>query len=91
MLFRSATPVDLPILVVSGSTNPVGRDGAGVREVVTAYRRAGVQEVSLCRCHKDTLIFWPVNIAQWIARSPYENGVRCNRRTGRRSSPKMPR
>ena len=25
----------------------MGRDGAGVREVVTAYRRAGVREVSL--------------------------------------------
>ena len=43
----AATPVDLPILVVSGSADPVGRDGAGVREVVTAYRRAGVREVSL--------------------------------------------
>ena len=43
----AATPVDLPILVVSGSADPVGRDGAGVREVATAYRRAGVREVSL--------------------------------------------
>ena len=43
----AATPVDLPILVVSGSADPVGRDGASVREIVTAYRRAGVREVSL--------------------------------------------
>ena len=33
--------------MVSGSADPVGRDGAGVREVATAYRRAGVREVSL--------------------------------------------
>jgi alpha-beta hydrolase superfamily lysophospholipase len=41
-----ATPKDLPLLVVSGQADPVGGMGAGVRQVVQAYRAAGVKDVT---------------------------------------------
>lgn len=41
-----AVPADLPILVVSGGEDPVGGSGRAVAEVATAYRRAGVRDVT---------------------------------------------
>ena len=43
----AAAPVEVPVLVVSGSCDPVGRNGAGPRAVASAYWSAGVREVSL--------------------------------------------
>ena len=40
-------PKDLPILVVSGTNDPVGNFGRGVRQVYDAYRSAGIQDVSI--------------------------------------------
>ena len=43
----AAVPHDLPILVFSGSVDPVGDAGKGPREVAEAYRSAGVADVTL--------------------------------------------
>ena len=40
-------PKALPILVVSGTDDPVGNFGRGVRQVYDAYRSAGIQDVSI--------------------------------------------
>lgn len=42
-----ATPPDLPVLVTSGTADPVGARGAGPRQVAGGYRRAGVRNVAL--------------------------------------------
>lgn len=43
----SSTPADLPILLVSGSKDPVGgKDAKGVREVAARLRTVGVREVT---------------------------------------------
>jgi len=41
------TPTDLPILLVSGSRDPVGGQGAGVWEVAQRYEAAGVWDVTV--------------------------------------------
>ncbi len=43
----AAVPRDLPVLVFSGSADPVGAGGKGVREVAEAYRSAGVSDVTM--------------------------------------------
>ncbi|MFW5470661.1 alpha/beta hydrolase [Knoellia sp. CPCC 206435] len=43
----AAVPRDLPVLVFSGSADPVGGGGKGVREVAEAYRSAGLSDVTL--------------------------------------------
>jgi len=43
----AAVPRDLPVLVISGSLDPVGADGKGPREVAEAYRSAGVSDVTV--------------------------------------------
>ena len=40
-------PKDLPLYVFSGDRDPVGENGAGVRRLVVAYRRAGLSQVTL--------------------------------------------
>lgn len=40
-------PKDLPILVISGSEDPVGGFGSGVRQVYETYRAAGIGDVTL--------------------------------------------
>ncbi|MBQ6679441.1 MAG: lysophospholipase [Lachnospiraceae bacterium] len=40
-------PKDLPILVVSGANDPVGEFGKGPRMVAEAYRKTGLQDVTL--------------------------------------------
>lgn len=45
---RSSTlPSDLPLLIVSGSSDPVGANGKGVRKVYEMYKRAGISDVTL--------------------------------------------
>ncbi len=41
------TPKDLPMLLVSGTDDPVGANGRGPREVAAAYRRAGLKDVTV--------------------------------------------
>ena len=40
-------PKDLPVLVVSGANDPVGEFGKGPRMVAEAYRKTGLQDVTL--------------------------------------------
>jgi alpha-beta hydrolase superfamily lysophospholipase len=40
-------PAALPVYVFSGARDPVGRNGAGVRWLIDAYRRAGLRDVTL--------------------------------------------
>ncbi|WP_194786411.1 alpha/beta fold hydrolase [Actinomyces haliotis] len=42
-----SVPRDLPLLIVSGSEDPVGGAGKGVSRVATRMRRAGVHDVTL--------------------------------------------
>ena len=42
----SRIPKDLPIRLMAGSLDPVGRNGAGVRQLGDAYRNAGLRHVS---------------------------------------------
>ncbi|KGN35475.1 alpha/beta hydrolase [Knoellia aerolata] len=43
----AAVPRDLPVLVVSGSLDPLSANGKGPREVAEAYRSAGVSDVTM--------------------------------------------
>jgi len=43
----AAVPKDLPLLMISGSRDPVGDFGRGVRRVHDAYRKAGVTDLTL--------------------------------------------
>jgi len=43
----SAVPDDLPILLIAGADDPVGNYGAGVDEVLQAYRKAGKRNVTM--------------------------------------------
>jgi alpha-beta hydrolase superfamily lysophospholipase len=47
MAHISQTPVSLPILLFSGTDDPVGFNGAGVRKVHDAFRAAGIKDLSL--------------------------------------------
>ena len=44
---QDKTPAQLPILLISGTDDPVGGYGEGVKEVYEAYRRRGVTHVSM--------------------------------------------
>ena len=44
--FKS-TPKTLPIYIFSGDKDPVGEMGKGVKKVATAYKRAGVKDLTL--------------------------------------------
>ncbi len=45
---RSKTlPSDLPLLIVSGSSDPVGAKGKGVKKVYELYRKAGIKDLTL--------------------------------------------
>lgn len=46
------TPKELPVRLVSGSEDPVGRYGAGVMDVYNAYRSAGIRDIT-CRLYAD--------------------------------------
>jgi alpha-beta hydrolase superfamily lysophospholipase len=41
------TPKDLPILLFSGTSDPVGNFGKGVNEVFKKFKKAGVKDISL--------------------------------------------
>ncbi len=45
-------PSDLPIYVISGDKDPVGKDGKGIIEVCKAFEKAGVREV-VCKLYED--------------------------------------
>ena len=40
-------PKSLPVLFVSGSDDPVGNFGKGIRKIYEKYKRAGIQDVTL--------------------------------------------
>lgn len=42
-----ATPKKLPVLVISGDSDPVGNFGKGVTEVYTRYKKAGLNDLEL--------------------------------------------
>ena len=44
---QAQVPKDLPVLLLSGAVDPVGRGGAGPRWVATRYREAGLRDVEL--------------------------------------------
>jgi alpha-beta hydrolase superfamily lysophospholipase len=43
---RRAIPTDLPILIIAGEQDPFTRQTAGVRQLLDAYRHAGLTEVT---------------------------------------------
>jgi alpha-beta hydrolase superfamily lysophospholipase len=43
---QAQLPRDLPVLIFSGSRDPVGENGAGVERLVSEYRRAGLTRVT---------------------------------------------
>ena len=47
MLFRSAIPADLPVLLISGEMDPVGNYGKGVRAVEEKLKETGHTRVTL--------------------------------------------
>ncbi len=47
---RRRIPTGLPILIIAGEQDPFSRQTAGVRQLVDAYRRAGLTEVT-CRLY----------------------------------------
>mgnify|MGYP002233159080 FL=1 len=49
----SKIPASLPILVISGSEDPVGEAGKGPSRVFLALRNAGVQDLSLDIIQED--------------------------------------
>ena len=68
-------PKDKPIYVFGGDRDPVGDQGAGLRRLVDAYKRAGLQDVTLKlypggrhemlnESNKDEVIG---DLAKWIA------------------------
>ena len=40
-------PKELPLLFISGDQDPVGSYGAGVRQTLEAFRKAGMKDLSL--------------------------------------------
>ncbi|MBQ7871845.1 MAG: alpha/beta fold hydrolase [Oscillospiraceae bacterium] len=44
----SAMPKDLPVHFIAGRSDPVGSMGKGVEQTVRAFRKAGMQNVTLC-------------------------------------------
>lgn len=44
---RSRIPAHLPILLLSGTRDPVGENGRGVERLVTLYKQAGLSHVTL--------------------------------------------
>lgn len=77
---------DTPVLLISGSMDPVGNRGKGVRQVYRAFQRAGVRDVTLRLCdgarHEILNDLWKEtvyrDIESWMsARLPRkkENGV----------------
>lgn len=43
----ASLPSDLPLLIVSGDSDPVGANGKGVRKVYELYKNAGIADVTL--------------------------------------------
>ena len=41
------TPVNMPLLFVSGDADPAGNYGLGVRKIAAAYRAAGCQDLDV--------------------------------------------
>ena len=41
-------PKDIPILYLSGSEDPIGNYGKGVKEVYRRYKKAGLKRMKLC-------------------------------------------
>ena len=45
--FADRTPVNLPVLLVSGEDDPVGGYGKGVRRVFDLYKKAGIKDLNI--------------------------------------------
>ena len=45
--FSAEIPKNLPLLLVSGSEDPVGNYGAGVKTAYQSYKKAGILEVQM--------------------------------------------
>ncbi len=45
--FIKATPKDLPMFIFSGSMDPVGENGVGVKKVEELYKKIGIKEIEM--------------------------------------------